>query len=168
MESRNIGVRKHIVYYCATLILMGLPLSLSWQRICQQCRRPGFDPRVGKIIWKRKWQPTPVFLPGESHGLRSLAHYSPWGRKELGMTEWQSTAVSPHTIHFQASDKTHFLALEGVPLPKTMWVLSANPSFSWSCYSHCGEGGTGKQGKRQILDDILEPPHQHLINSRHY
>ena len=38
----------------------------------QQCRRPGFDPWVRKIPWRRKWQPTPVFLPGESHGQRSL------------------------------------------------------------------------------------------------
>ena len=34
---------------------------------------------VGKILWRRAWQPTPVFLPGESHGQRSLAGYSPWG-----------------------------------------------------------------------------------------
>ena len=37
--------------------------------------------------WRRKWQPTPVFLPGESHGQRSLVGYSPWGRKESDMTE---------------------------------------------------------------------------------
>ena len=37
--------------------------------------------------WRREWQPTPVFLPGESHGQRSLVGYSPWGRKELDMTE---------------------------------------------------------------------------------
>ena len=43
------------------------------------------DPWV-KISWSRKWQPTPVFLPGESHGQRSLAGFSPWGRKELDMT----------------------------------------------------------------------------------
>ena len=36
-----------------------------------QCRRPGFDPGVGRIPWKREWQPTPVFLPGEFHGWRS-------------------------------------------------------------------------------------------------
>ena len=40
-----------------------------------------------KVFWRRKWQPTPVFLPGESHGQRSLVGYSPWGRKELDMTE---------------------------------------------------------------------------------
>jgi len=38
----------------------------------------GFDPWVGKIPWRRKWQPTPVFLLGELHGQRSLAGYSPW------------------------------------------------------------------------------------------
>ena len=45
--------------------------------------------------WRRKWQPTPLFLPGESHGQRSLAGYSPEGRKELNMTEatQHSTAV---------------------------------------------------------------------------
>ena len=51
------------------------------------CGRPGFDPWVGKIPWRRKWQPTPVFLPGESHGRRSLVGYSPWGHKESDTTE---------------------------------------------------------------------------------
>ena len=48
---------------------------------------PGSDPWVGKIPWRRKWQPTPVFLPGEPHGQRSLGGYSPQGRKELDTTE---------------------------------------------------------------------------------
>ena len=46
-----------------------------------------FDPWVGKIPWRRKWQPTSVFLPGEPQGQRSLAGYSPWGHKELDTTE---------------------------------------------------------------------------------
>ena len=45
--------------------------------------RHQFDPWVGKIPWRRAWQPTPVFLPGESHEERSLAGYSPWGRKSV-------------------------------------------------------------------------------------
>ena len=49
--------------------------------------RDGFSPWVGKIPWSGAWQPTPVFLPGESHGQRSLAGYSPWGHKELDTTE---------------------------------------------------------------------------------
>ena len=50
-------------------------------------REIGFDPWVRKIPWGRKWLPTPVFLPGESHGPRSLAGYSPWGCEESDMTE---------------------------------------------------------------------------------
>ena len=46
-----------------------------------QCRRPEFDPWVGKISLRRKWQLTPVFLPGASRGHRSSVGYSPWGRK---------------------------------------------------------------------------------------
>ena len=45
----------------------------------------------------RKWQPTPVFLPGKSHGQRSLAGYSPWGHKESDMTQWLSAHVHTHT-----------------------------------------------------------------------
>ena len=48
---------------------------------CRRHRRCGFDPWAGKIPWRRKWQPTPVFLPGESHGGRSLVGYSPWGHR---------------------------------------------------------------------------------------
>ena len=51
-------------------------------------RRPGFNPWVGKIHWRREWQPSPVFLPEESHGQRSLAGYSPWGHKESDTTKW--------------------------------------------------------------------------------
>ena len=52
-----------------------------------QCMRHGFNPWVGKLPWRRAWQPTPVFLPGESHGQRSLAGYSPWGCRESDATE---------------------------------------------------------------------------------
>ena len=45
-------------------------------------------PWVRKILWRREWQPTPVFLPGKSHGWKSTVGYSPWGRKELDMTKW--------------------------------------------------------------------------------
>ena len=47
----------------------------------------GSIPGSGKIPWRRKWQPTPVFLPGESHGRRSLVGYNPRGHKESDMTE---------------------------------------------------------------------------------
>ena len=50
-------------------------------------QRPGFDPWFGKIPFRRKWQPAPVFLPGNSHGQRSLIGYSSWGHKELDTTK---------------------------------------------------------------------------------
>ena len=65
----------------------GFPGGSEVKSICLQYGRPGFDPWVGKIPWRRKWQPIPVFLPGESHGLRSLVGYSPRGRKESDRTE---------------------------------------------------------------------------------
>ena len=63
-------------------LLSNVVLWLSWRRTCLQCGRPGFDPWVGKIPWRRERLPTPVFWPGEFHGL-----YTPWGPKEWDMTE---------------------------------------------------------------------------------
>jgi len=62
--------------------VLGVPWWLSWSRIHLQCGRPGFDPWVGKIPWRRERLPTPVLWPGEFHGL-----YSPWGCKELDTSE---------------------------------------------------------------------------------
>ena len=58
------------------IIEWGLPWWLRWKRICLQCRRPGFDPWVGKILRRREWLPIPVFFPGEFHGQRRLAAHS--------------------------------------------------------------------------------------------
>ena len=66
---------------------LGSSLQLRWQRICLKCKRPRFDLWVGKVLWRREWQSTPAFLPGESHGQRSPAGHSPWGHKELDTTE---------------------------------------------------------------------------------
>ena len=65
----------------------GLPWSLSSKESTCQCRRYGFHPWFEKISWREKQQLTPVFLPGKSNEQRSLASYSPWGCKELDMTE---------------------------------------------------------------------------------
>ena len=68
----------------------GFPGGTSGKETASQCGRhwrPGFNPWVGKTPWRRAWQPIPVFMPGESHGQRSLTGYSPWCRKELDMTE---------------------------------------------------------------------------------
>ena len=54
---------------------------------CRRCKRCRFNPWVGRTPWRRAWQPTPVSLPGESRGQRSLVCYSPWGRTESDTTE---------------------------------------------------------------------------------
>ena len=53
------------------------PGSARGKGLTYQCGRPGFNPWVRKIPWRKEWLPTPVFLPGESHGQRSLAGYNP-------------------------------------------------------------------------------------------
>ena len=68
-------------------LIFGLPDGSDGKRICLQGTRPGFNPWVRKISWRTEWQPTPVFLPGEFYGQRSLARYSPWGCKESDRTE---------------------------------------------------------------------------------
>ena len=65
---------------------VGFPGGSGDRETTPQGRRLGFDPRVGKIPWRRTWQPTPVFWSGESHGQR-LEGYSPWGRKQSDTTE---------------------------------------------------------------------------------
>ena len=65
---------------------MGIYLRIYRESACQH-RRQRLDPWVGKIPWRKKWQPTPVLLPGKSHGQRSLVGYSSWGCKELNKTE---------------------------------------------------------------------------------
>ena len=80
------------------LQVTGLPGWLVGSRIRLQCRRPGFDPWVGKIPWRREWLLTAVFLPRESHGQRSQVGYSHWGRKESGTTEQLTLSFSLHQV----------------------------------------------------------------------
>ena len=96
-----------------------------------------FNPWVGEIPWRRDWQPTPVFLPGEFHRQRSLAGYSPWGRRESDTTGQLST----HMIFFR--EKLPFLCnpeyfLSGKEQEKwkprsfDLFSYSLNPSLSSS------------------------------------
>ena len=79
--------------WVVTLIWMkirGFPGGLEVEKYTGQCRRHrrhGFNTWIGKILWSRKWQPTPVFLPEKSQGQRSLSSYSPWVHQELNTTE---------------------------------------------------------------------------------
>ena len=75
-----------IYYNLSDYYDMGLSWWLSGRESACQYWRHRFDPWVGKIPWRRKWQPTPVFLPGKSHRQRRLAGYSPWCHKESNTT----------------------------------------------------------------------------------
>ena len=79
---------------------------------CRRCKRLKFDPWVGKILWRRKWQPTPVFFPEKSHGQRNLTGYSPWGCKELDATEQTHTHTHTHT----KQQNTRYLKLRNLVL----------------------------------------------------
>ena len=68
-------------------LLYGLPWWLRGLSICLQYGRPGLDPGVRKIPWRRKWQPTPVLLPENIPWMEEPGGYSPWDLKELHTTE---------------------------------------------------------------------------------
>ena len=78
--------------------MLCLESSFLWlsgrEPACQfrESKRHRFNPWVWKIPWSRKWQPTPIFLPGKFHGQRSLVGYSPWGPKESDATEQECTS----------------------------------------------------------------------------
>ena len=108
---KNLGHKENLKYsslFCwkkkkdvSWMVMLGLgfPSGLVVKKkksVCQ-CRRHRFDPWVRRSPWRRKWQPTPVFLPGESHGRGSLVSYSVWGHKESDMTEHAHVCVHTHT-----------------------------------------------------------------------
>ena len=70
-------LQSPLLAYCIYLELVDSGYPRGSDGICLQCGRPAFDPWVRKIPWRREWQPTPIFLPGELHGQRSLVGYSP-------------------------------------------------------------------------------------------
>ena len=113
---------------------------------CRRHRRCRFDPWVGKIPWRRKWQPTPVFLPAEFHGQRSLAGYSPWTQRRVKTwlsthehnniqatgIPWERTLVFLLYINFSTVD-IHYLGythtfLKGLP---SFTLPINNPLNTW-------------------------------------
>ena len=86
--------------WACTHLLWGFPGGSDGQESACQCRRPGFEPWIRKIPWRRKWQSTLVFLPGEFHG-QSLVGYSPRGHRieHNWMTDtFNQEIIFPHLI----------------------------------------------------------------------
>ena len=100
------------------------PGGSDGKSICLQWGRPGLNPWVGKILWRRKWQPTPVFLSGKSHGRRRLVGYNPWDAKESDTTK-----------------RLHFLSLSNRWKSHCMCslVLDLKNNFNKELYSNNGE-----------------------------
>ena len=90
--------------------------TCQWRKH-KKCR---FTPWVGKIPWRRKWQPSPLFLPGEPHEQRSLAGYSAWGHTELDTTEW----LNLHAAQMTLEPGVSLGALLSLPVPS-----SPNPTL---------------------------------------
>ena len=95
----------------------GFPSGASGKELTCRCRRHmrrGFDPWVWKTPWRRAWQPTLVFLHGESHRQRSLAGYSPRGCKESEMIQLKRLSMQTHILFFSLLDplRVHSLRLQ--------------------------------------------------------
>ena len=132
-------------------------------RIHLQCRRCGFNPWVGKIPWRRAWQPTPVFLPGESHGQRSLVGLQSMGSQRVGH-DWATERTS--TLMFcKALSGGPGKPDLGVPhredVCHSLWVHTARdcfPVLSWprvlaACrFTTCGSLG---QGSRESILSLV-------------
>ena len=99
-----------------------------------------------KIPWRRKWQPIPVFLPGKSHGQRSLVSYSPWGHKEPNMTEhtW-------HTLHTRTHPSTHIYP----DLPTFAFPIGSGSTIQMSVYSCFGYYDDAFKSKQQVQNSIF-------------
>ena len=97
---------------------LGFPAGASSKEPACQCRRQKrckFDLWVKKIPWRRTRQPTPVSLPGESHGQRSLVGYSPWGHKN-------QTRLSNYTRHFREELRQSIWGRDCAPPPKLQGI----------------------------------------------
>ena len=101
-------------------------------RTCLQCGRPGFDLWVRKIPWRRAWQSTLVFLPGESHEQLSLASYSSWGCKESDMTKHLTFIYFNMILYYKSVQKLYTEFLHFLPNPDVI----ANMLFSRSVVSN--------------------------------
>ena len=94
VNIKTIAKRKGKLFCSCLASIVIFPWWLKRQRICLQCGRPRLDPWVGKIPWRRVWQPPPVFFLGEVHGQRSLVGYSPRCHREPDTAEWLTLSLS--------------------------------------------------------------------------
>ena len=95
LEFRNIYI---YIYAYHSIMIMDFHGGSDGKMSAYHAGDPGSTPGFGKISWRREWQPTTVFLPGKSHGRKSLVGYSPRGPKESDTTERLSFTFTAHII----------------------------------------------------------------------
>ena len=111
-----------------TCSLGGFPVTTAGKEPtchCRRCKRHRFDPWIRKIPWRRTWQLSPVFLPGESHGQRSRAGYSPWYCKEWDTAERLNTTHTHTRTHARTHAHTRLSGDQNTPgwdQEQTCWV----------------------------------------------
>ena len=120
--------------------LLWLPRWLSGKESARQCTRLGFHPWVRKIPWRRAWQPTPIFLPGESHGQRSLEGYSPRGRKESDTLKRRTTHRT-HELSPQVNElNTHDLTSATISFASLPWMRTLETCPLSTLQAHSTDG----------------------------
>ena len=129
---------------------VGFPGGTSGKESSCQCRRHGFDPWVGKIPWRRAWQPTPVFLPGEFHGQRSLVGYSPWGHKESDMTERLHFHFSLSCIGEGNGNPLQCSCLENPRDGGAWWAAVYGVAQSWTRLKRLSSSSSSSNGEISI------------------
>ena len=125
------GLNPH--FLCCRLIITepaGFPRLLSGKEPACQFRRHRFDPWVGKNPWRRKWQPTPVFFLGKSHGQRNLPGYSLSGRKESDVTDHARTHTLSVWIGFREGQNSQHPRVSWVFIHKDLLVFVIPGSLS--------------------------------------
>ena len=131
------------LFFFALKARVGLSRWRSGKKSTCQRRRCGWDPWVEKIPWRKKWQSTPVFLPGKSHGQRSLVGYSPWDQKDLDTIERAHTRMLAHThAHRARVTPSSLFVWELVSLilkvlpPRTLLILGVHLPCRIHCQCH--------------------------------
>ena len=108
---------------------------------CLWCRRYGYYPQIGKIPWSRKWQPTPVFLPGKVRGQRSLAGYSSWGHR-VGHNWTTEHACSLSWIWIFTLLENFSMHLWGKGYGYSVWVGRGIEAHGWDVLVSFGVWGS--------------------------
>ena len=112
-------IKQKLHFHMKWVSQYGASQAAQQEGIPLQCRRPGFNPWVENIPWRREWLPTPVFLSGEFHGQRSLVGYNPQGHTEAHMTEETDLAYTQISILQDLKKKKKFSSASSTSLKFT-------------------------------------------------